>query len=119
MASDPADEDGSTVVDRGMDRAQADYAGMLATVINALALQDALENLDVVTRVQTVTGPPRCVGDLHVHVSSLELLGVPDGANLRNAAPAHKDGAAEVVSHGVIQPLRFPDAPGRLTLTET
>ncbi|MBI4318503.1 MAG: UMP kinase [Chloroflexi bacterium] len=38
---------------RGMDRAQADYAGMLATVINALALQDALEKIDVVTRVQT------------------------------------------------------------------
>jgi uridylate kinase len=38
---------------RGMDRATADYAGMLATVINALALQDALEKLDVPTRVQT------------------------------------------------------------------
>ena len=38
---------------RGMDRATADYMGMLATVINALALQDALEHLDVVTRVVT------------------------------------------------------------------
>lgn len=38
---------------RGMDRATADYAGMLATVINALALQDALEKLDIPTRVQT------------------------------------------------------------------
>ena len=38
---------------RGMDRATADYMGMLATVINALALQDALEQLDVVTRVVT------------------------------------------------------------------
>ncbi len=36
---------------RGMDRATADYMGMLATVINALALQDALEKLDVSTRV--------------------------------------------------------------------
>ena len=36
---------------RGMDRATADYMGMLATVINALALQDALENLDMGTRV--------------------------------------------------------------------
>jgi len=36
---------------RGMDRATADYMGMLATVINALALQDALEKLDVPTRV--------------------------------------------------------------------
>jgi uridylate kinase len=37
----------------GMDRAHADYMGMLATVINGLALQDALENKGVVTRVQT------------------------------------------------------------------
>ncbi len=38
---------------RGMDRARADYMGMLATVINALALQDALESVDQPTRVQT------------------------------------------------------------------
>ena len=36
-----------------MDRATADYMGMLATVINSLALQDALENRGVATRVQT------------------------------------------------------------------
>ena len=36
---------------KGMDRATADYMGMLATVINALALQDALEKIGVVTRV--------------------------------------------------------------------
>ncbi len=38
---------------KGMDRATADYMGMLATVMNSLALQDALENIDVPTRVQT------------------------------------------------------------------
>ena len=38
---------------KGMDRATADYMGMLATVINSLALQDALENRGVATRVQT------------------------------------------------------------------
>ena len=38
---------------KGMDRATADYMGMLATVINALALQDALEKHNVVTRVAT------------------------------------------------------------------
>ncbi|MCL2136637.1 MAG: UMP kinase [Coriobacteriia bacterium] len=37
----------------GMDRAQADYIGMIATVMNCLALQDALEKLDVVTRVMS------------------------------------------------------------------
>lgn len=36
-----------------MDRATADYIGMLATVMNSMALQDALESLDVPTRVQT------------------------------------------------------------------
>jgi uridylate kinase len=38
---------------KGMDRAQADYMGMMATVMNALALQDALEKQEVDTRVQT------------------------------------------------------------------
>ncbi|AOT56472.1 UMP kinase [Weissella soli] len=37
----------------GMERAQADYVGMLGTVMNSLSLQDALESLDVPTRVQT------------------------------------------------------------------
>ncbi|MDU5301431.1 MAG: UMP kinase [Dialister micraerophilus] len=37
----------------GMDRVSADYMGMLATVINAVALQDSLEKLGVTTRVQT------------------------------------------------------------------
>jgi uridylate kinase len=38
---------------KGMDRASADYMGMLATVMNGLALQDALEKMNVQTRVQT------------------------------------------------------------------
>ncbi len=38
---------------RGMDRASADYMGMLATVMNSLAMQDALEKLGVITRVQS------------------------------------------------------------------
>jgi uridylate kinase len=44
---------GKTGEEMGMDRAQADYIGMLATVMNGLALQDGLENLGVPTRVQT------------------------------------------------------------------
>lgn len=38
---------------KGMDRASADYMGMLATVMNSLAMQDALEKQDVITRVQS------------------------------------------------------------------
>lgn len=37
----------------GMDRATADYIGMVATIMNAITLQDALERIDVPTRVQT------------------------------------------------------------------
>ena len=44
---------GMTGAGAGMDRAQADYMGMLATVINALALQDALEKVGQATRVMT------------------------------------------------------------------
>ena len=40
----------------GVDRATADYMGMLATILNALALQDTLERMGVVTRVQTAIG---------------------------------------------------------------
>ncbi|MBQ7477123.1 MAG: UMP kinase [Selenomonadaceae bacterium] len=44
---------GLTGSQMGMDRASADYMGMLATIMNALALQDALEKIHVFTRVQT------------------------------------------------------------------
>jgi uridylate kinase len=44
---------GLAAASRGMDRALADYMGMLATVINALALQDALERMGAQTRVQS------------------------------------------------------------------
>jgi uridylate kinase len=47
---------GATGSAAGMDRASADYMGMLATVINALALQDALERQGQPTRVQTAIG---------------------------------------------------------------
>ncbi|MEX2158793.1 MAG: UMP kinase [Dehalococcoidia bacterium] len=44
---------GADIAASGMDRATADYGGMLATVINALALQDALEKIGVTVRTQT------------------------------------------------------------------
>jgi uridylate kinase len=49
---------GATAAESGMDRAQADYMGMLATVINSLALQDALERAGIVSRVQTAIAMP-------------------------------------------------------------
>lgn len=44
---------GATGANKGMDRATADYMGMLATVINSLAMQDALEKAGIPTRVET------------------------------------------------------------------
>ncbi len=44
---------GSVGSEMGMERASADHIGMIATVMNALALQDALERVGIVTRVQT------------------------------------------------------------------
>lgn len=47
---------GAVAEQKGMDRVTADYAGMLATVINALSLQDALEKVGVITRTLTAIG---------------------------------------------------------------
>jgi uridylate kinase len=47
---------GANAAENGMDRVTADYAGMLATVINALALQDALERKGIASRVQSAIG---------------------------------------------------------------
>ncbi len=44
---------GRSGIERGMDRATADYMGMLATVMNAMALMDAMERMGLVTRVQS------------------------------------------------------------------
>lgn len=50
---------GLSGVEQGVDRVTADHMGMLATVINALALQNAMENLGVQTRVQTAIEMPK------------------------------------------------------------
>jgi uridylate kinase len=50
---------GATVAESGMDRATADYAGMLGTIMNALALQDALEKVGCFVRTQTAIPIPQ------------------------------------------------------------
>ena len=57
----------------GMERATADYAGMLATVINALALQDALEKIDLVTRTQTAI-QIQAVAELYIRRRAIRHL---------------------------------------------
>jgi uridylate kinase len=57
----------------GMDRATADYAGMLATVINALALQDALERGGIVSRTQTAI-PIQSVAEPYIRRRAIRHL---------------------------------------------
>ena len=64
---------GKAGMDHGMDRATADHMGMLATVMNALALRDALEQLDVVTRVQTAI-EMRNVAEPYIRLRALRHL---------------------------------------------
>ena len=58
---------------QGMERASADYAGMLATVINALALQDAMEQQGVVTRTQTAIDI-RSVAEPYIRLRAIRHL---------------------------------------------
>lgn len=74
---------GVSVGAQGMDRAQADYMGMLATVMNALALQDALEKAGVATAV----------------LSGLPVAGVVEGYS-RHAALAHLAAGRVVIFAG-------------------
>ena len=58
---------------KGMDRVSADYMGMLATVMNSLALQDAMEKNGVATRVQTATGNPYFSTDTTAALRAAEI----------------------------------------------
>jgi uridylate kinase len=64
---------GAKAEEDGMDRVTADYAGMLATVINALALQDSLEKAGVPTRTQSAL-PVRQVAEAYVQRQAVYYL---------------------------------------------
>ncbi|MEX2599678.1 MAG: UMP kinase [Dehalococcoidia bacterium] len=64
---------GAEAARQGMERAPADYAGMLATVINALALQDALERNGVITRTQSALDI-RAVAEPYIYRRALRHL---------------------------------------------
>ncbi len=64
---------GKQGMDHGMDRATADHMGMLATVMNALALRDALEQLGVAARVQTAI-EMRGVAEPYIRLRALRHL---------------------------------------------
>lgn len=86
----------------GMDRATADYIGMLGTVMNALALQEAIENLDVPTRVQT----------------AVEMREVAE-PYIRRKAMAHlEDGRIVIFAAGTGNPFFTTDTAGALRAME-
>ena len=87
---------------RGMDRATADYMGMLATVINALALQDALERQDVLTRV----------------VTAIEMRAVAEPYIRRRAIRHLEKGRVVVFAAGTGNPFFTTDTAGALRAVE-
>lgn len=86
----------------GMERTQGDYMGMLATVINALAMQDALEQLDVPTRV----------------LSAIEMREVAE-PYIRRRAIRHLDrGVVTILSAGTGNPFFTTDTAASLRAIE-
>ena len=93
---------GLAASDRGMDRATGDYMGMLATVINALALQDALEANGVVTRV----------------MSAIEMRAVAEPFIRRRAIRHLEKGRAVIFAAGTGNPYFTTDTAAALRAME-
>jgi len=87
---------------RGMDRANADYMGMLATVINAMALQDAIEKMDVPVRVQT----------------ALEIKELAEGYIRRRAVRHLEKGRVLILAAGTGNPYFTTDTAASLRALE-
>lgn len=64
---------GSTGMSHGMEQSTADHMGMIATVMNALALQDALERIGIVTRVQTAV-EMRAIAEPYIRLRAIRHL---------------------------------------------
>ena len=94
---------GATVAETGMDRATADYAGMLATVMNALALQDALEKAGVAVRTQT----------------ALAITSVAEPYIRRRAIRHLEKGRAVIFAAGTGNPYMTTDTAAALRAIET
>ena len=93
---------GTTGAGAGMDRATADYMGMLATVINALALQDALERHDQPTRV----------------LSAIQITEVCEPYIRRRAIRHLEKGRVVVFAAGMGNPFFTTDTPAALRAVE-
>ena len=93
---------GISAADQGMDRAIADYMGMMASVINALALQDALEKAGLDTRVQ----------------SAIEIKTVAEGYIRRRAVRHLEKGRVVVFAGGTGNPYFTTDTAAVLRAAE-
>lgn len=93
---------GRVGLNRGMDQATADYMGMLATVMNALALMDALESINVVTRVQ----------------SAIEMRSVAEPYIRRRAIRHLEKGRVVIFGGGTGNPYFTTDTAAALRATE-
>jgi uridylate kinase len=93
---------GISAADQGMDRATADYMGMMASVINALALQDALEKTGLDTRVQ----------------SAIEIKTVAEGYIRRRAVRHLEKGRVVVFAGGTGNPYFTTDTAAVLRAAE-
>lgn len=93
---------GAEAEEKGMERAAADYAGMLATVINALALQDALENQGVETRI----------------LSAIDIRAVADPFIRRDAINHLNRGRVVIFAAGTGNPYMTTDTTAGLRAVE-
>lgn len=93
---------GRVGVEKGMDQATADYMGMLATVMNALALMDALEQIKVETRVQ----------------SAIEMRAVAEPYIRRRAMRHLEKGRVVIFGGGTGNPFFSTDTAAALRATE-
>ncbi len=93
---------GRVGLNQGMDQATADYMGMLATVMNALALMDALESVNVVTRVQ----------------SAIEMRSVAEPYIRRRAIRHLEKGRVVIFGGGTGNPFFTTDTAAALRATE-
>ena len=119
---------GAALSARGIDRARADYMGMLGTVINCLALQDVLEKLGIETRVQTAITmgqvaepyiPRRAIR--HLEKGRVVIFGAGLGAPFFSTDTSAAQRALEIGAEAVLKgtqvkgvydadPLKTPDA---------
>ena len=93
---------GTSGLERGMDRATADYMGMLATMMNALALMDAMERNDIVTRVQ----------------SAIEMQAVAEPYIRRRAIRHLEKGRVVILGGGTGNPFFSTDTAAALRAVE-